>query len=125
MRPCRFTVTIRPLFGSSGRACAFGSATSTPPCMIGAVIMKMTIMSIITSMRLTTLISALSGIFSPRRRDTERAPNPWTLRTGGELRASDPALAHHQRDQLRAEALELAVQAVETVREDVVPEDGG
>ena len=44
------------------------ASVSTPPCIIGAVIMKITMSSIITSMRLTTLISALSGVRSPRRR---------------------------------------------------------
>jgi hypothetical protein len=61
-------VTTSPLFASIGRTSARGSATSTPPCIMGAVIMKITISSSITSMRLTTLISAFSAIRSPRVR---------------------------------------------------------
>src|SRR3954468_16982033 len=106
MRPCLFTVTTIPPLGSSGFASAVGSFTSTPPCMIGAVIMKITMRSIITSMRLTTLISAFSGVRSPRRR----------------CMLLDPPLANHQRDQLGAEAFELTVQPIHAVREDVVPE---
>ena len=54
---------------------AFGSATSTPPCIIGAVIMKITSSSIITSIRLTTLISALSGMsLAPAARHARSRP---------------------------------------------------
>src|SRR4051812_24832100 len=109
MAPARSTVTTNPLFGSSGFASAFGSATSTPPCIIGAVIMKITSSRSITSIRLTTLISALSGSPSRRRR---RA----TL---------DPPLATEHRDQSRAEALEQIVEPVQTIREDVVAEGRG
>ena len=35
----------------------------------------------------------------------------------------DPPFPNHQRDQLRSEPLELAVEAVHPVREDVVPEN--
>ena len=55
-------------FDSSGRACARGSWMSTPPCIIGAVIMKITMSSIMTSMRLTTLMSALRGSRPARER---------------------------------------------------------
>src|SRR5665647_3143932 len=58
MLPPRSIVTTSPFLASSGRACAWGSAMSTPPCIIGAVIMKITMSSIMTSMRLTTLMSA-------------------------------------------------------------------
>src|SRR5918999_228230 len=47
--PARSTVTTRPLFGSRGRASARGSWMSTPPCIIGAVIMKITSRRSITS----------------------------------------------------------------------------
>src|ERR1035437_6854487 len=99
----------RPLFDSSGIASVFGSFTSTPPCMIGAVIMKITMSSIITSISETTLISALSGVRSPRER----------------RRMLDPPLSRHQCDHLRSEAVELAVEAVELRRENVIPEHGG
>src|SRR5678810_323495 len=106
MAPVRSTETTSPLFGSSGFASAFGSATSTPPCIIGAVIMKITSSRSITSIRLTTLISALRGIPSRRRRRP-------TL---------DPPLAAEHRDEGGAEALEQIVESVEAVGEDVVPE---
>src|SRR5574341_901745 len=61
MRPSRSTVTTSPDFGSSGRALARGSRTSTPPCMIGAVIMKMMSNTKATSTRDVTLISAFRG----------------------------------------------------------------
>ena len=51
-----------------GLASAFGSEMSTPPCIIGAVIMKMIMSSIMTSISDTTLISAFSGVRSPRLR---------------------------------------------------------
>src|SRR5581483_9679248 len=81
---------------------------STPPCIIGAVIMKITMSSIITSIKLTTLISAFSGSPSARRR---RA----TL---------DPPLPNHHGNDLGAEPLELALESVQPVGEDVVPEHG-
>src|ERR1700737_4011856 len=108
MAPERSTVTVSPLFDSSGRACALGSEMSTPPCIIGAVIMKMIMSSIMTSMRLTTLISALSTSRSRPRRG-----------------ATDYSLSGHECDQLRTEALELSFDLVETGREDVVRENGG
>src|SRR3954471_2909831 len=106
MKPARSTDTTSPLFGSSGLASAFGSATSTPPCIMGAVIMKITSSSSITSIRLTTLISALSGSPSRRRR---RA----TL---------EPPLAAEHRDERRAESLEQVVESVQPIGEDVVAE---
>src|SRR5919201_6759944 len=78
---------------------------STPPCIIGAVIMKITSSSNMTSMRLTTLISAFSASRSRRRRGT-----------------SDVALAHEQRDHRRSERLEQALDAIEPAGEDVVGE---
>ena len=59
--PARSTVTVSPSFDSSGLASVAGSVMSTPPCIIGAVIMKITSRSSITSIRLTTLTSALSS----------------------------------------------------------------
>src|SRR6476469_7496442 len=108
MRPVLSTVTTSPLFGSSGRASAFGSATSTPPCIIGAVIMKITRSSRITSIRLTTLRSAFSGSPSRRRRSTLQL-----------------SLAHEHRDHGGAEPLEGVREPIEPVREDVVPERRG
>src|SRR5512142_3450140 len=70
--------------------------------------MKTTSSSSMTSMRLTTLISALSASPSRRRRATLDLP-----------------LANHHRDDLRSEGLELAVDAVHAICEEVVAEDGG
>src|SRR5712675_1945566 len=120
MAPVRSTVTVSPLLDSSGRACAFGSEMSTPPCIIGAVIMKMIINSIITSIRLTTLISALSTSRSRprRRRDISSCPL-------GRCEALDHALSDHQRDELRSDTLELSFDLVEARSEDVVREYRG
>ena len=71
---------------SSDSDCAFDSGIITPPCIIGAVIMKMIISSIITSIRLTTLISALS---------TSRSAAP-----PAPALSSDSSLAYQHRDQL-------------------------
>src|SRR5918992_2937639 len=106
--PARSTVTTSPLFGSSGRASARGNWMSTPPCIIGAVIMKITRSSSITSIKLTTLISALSASRSRRRRAT-----------------SDVSFAHEQGDEGRAEGLEQSLDPVQTAREDVVRERRG
>src|SRR6185369_11203095 len=105
MAPVRSTETTSPLFGSSGFASAFGSATSTPPCIIGAVIMKITSSRSITSIRLTTLISAFNG--SSRRR-------PRAI--------LEPPLAAEHRDQRRPESLQQVVETVEAIGEDVVAE---
>src|SRR5437868_9155684 len=122
MAPARSMVTVRPLFDSSGRDCAFGNEMSTPPCTVGAVIMKMIISSIITSIRLTTLISALSASRSrPRpRRAIRRFPVVQRLRT---IESSDHSLSHHQCDQLRADAFQLTLDLVEAGSENVVRED--
>src|SRR6185312_4351984 len=77
--------------------------------MIGAVIMKITMSSIITSISETTLISALSGVRSLRPR----------------RRISDPSLASHERDHLGAKAIELTVKAVELRCKNVIPEHRG
>src|SRR5262245_26738627 len=77
-----------------------------PPCIIGAVIMKITSNSNITSIKLTTLISAFSSRRCRRRRNA----------------ISDHALAHEQRDERSAEALHLAVELIQPIGEDVVPE---
>src|SRR6478736_2004529 len=113
MAPLRSMVTDKPLFDSSGRAWAFGSEMSTPPCIIGAVIMKMIINSIITSIRLTTLISALSTRRSRprRRRDIRSCPLAQSapLDNRGRSAPLDHSLSDHERDQLRPDALELAL----------------
>src|SRR5712671_5919838 len=117
MAPVRSTVTVSPLLDSSGRACAFGSEMSTPPCIIGAVIIKMIINSIITSIRLTTLISALSTRRSRPRRRRDISSFPL-----GRSTPLDHALSDHQRDELRSDTLELPFDLVETRSEDVVRE---
>src|SRR5213082_2075315 len=61
MRPSRSKVTTNPDLGSSGRAWARGRRTSTPPCMMGAVIMKMMSSTNATSTSDVTLISAFKG----------------------------------------------------------------
>src|SRR2546423_1982920 len=116
-------VTVRPLFDSSGRDCASGSEMSPPPCIIGAVIMKMIIGNIITSIRLTTLISALrASLPRPRPR---RAISSFLVEFDNALgRASDHSLSHHQRDQLGAYTFQLAFDPVESRSEDVVGKDG-
>src|SRR5438093_232711 len=65
MRPSRFTDTTIPSLGESGLASARGSSTSTPPCIIGAVIMKIIKSTSITSTSDVTFTSALNCI-SPR-----------------------------------------------------------
>src|SRR2546426_5458923 len=69
MRPSRSTVTTSPDFGSSGFASARGKRTSTPPCMIGAVIMKMIRSTNATSTSDVTLMSAFKGSSPCPRRD--------------------------------------------------------
>src|ERR1051325_6367002 len=61
MRPSRSRLTTSPDFGSRGRAWARGRRTSTPPCMMGAVIMKMMSSTNATSTSDVTLMSALRG----------------------------------------------------------------
>src|SRR5436305_8550832 len=95
--------TTSPLFASIGLASADGRVRSRPPVIIGAVSMKMTSSSIITSIRLTTLISALRCIRSrPRRR-----------------LMLDASLADQARDHGCAEALHHQIEPIQTVREDV------
>src|SRR2546429_303757 len=74
MRPSRSRVTTRPDFGSSGRASARGNRTSTPPCMMGAVIMKMMSSTKATSTSEVTLMSAFRGS-SPCPRSPPPPPN--------------------------------------------------
>src|SRR5215813_1274119 len=102
-------LTVSPSFVSSGLASAVGNVRSIPPCIIGAVIMKITSRSNITSIKLTTLMSAFSSKRSRRRR---RA-------------ISEQSLAHEQRNEHAAEALHLPVEPIETTREDVVAERRG
>src|SRR6185437_9975514 len=104
--PARLIDTASPSFVSSGLAFAGGSEMSTPPCIIGAVIMKITSNSSITSIKLTTLTSALRSNRSRRRRR-------------GTL---DSAFAHEQRDRGRAEAFHARVEPIEPAGEDVVAE---
>src|SRR6476619_2963294 len=97
---------LSPVLDSRGFACAAGNVMSKPPCIIGAVIMKMTSKSSMTSIKLTTFTSAFRS-------------NRWRRRR---LDISDPSLANEERDQGRPEALHLSVEAVDASREDVVPE---
>src|SRR5690348_14049326 len=110
MRPSCPTVTMRPLLGSRGRASARGSRTSTPPCMIGAVIMKMMRRTNATSTSEVTLMSAFSGS-SPCPRSPPPPRRPATLQ---------PPLAGHGPDDLLREALELPREEAQAVDEDVV-----
>src|SRR5213078_3892767 len=110
MRPSRSMVTTRPDLGSSGFASARGRRTSTPPCMIGAVIMKMMSSTNATSTSEVTLMSALRGS-SPCPR------NPPPLRRPA---ISQPPFAGHRPDDLLRKALELAREQPETVHEQVV-----
>src|SRR5512139_3548437 len=103
MRPARSTDTTSPCFGSIARASARGSRTSTPPCIIGAVIMKMMRSTNATSTSDVTLMSALSGARA-RRRDA----------------ILDVPRARQRRDQLAGEPLELAGHEVLARAEDVV-----
>src|SRR2546425_4236547 len=115
-----------PDLGSSGRACARGSRTSTPPCMMGAVIMKMMSSTNATSTSEVTLMSALSGS-SPWPRSPPPPPSrPATLQ---------PPLARHGADDLLREPFELAGEQPQPIDEQVVrhhgrdgdgePSDGG
>src|SRR6185437_13224756 len=104
--PARLIDTASPSFVSSGLALAGGSEMSTPPCIIGAVIMKITSSSSITSIKLTTLTSALRSNRSRRRRRG----------------TSDPAFAHEQRDGGGAEAFHSRVEPIQPTGENVVAE---
>src|SRR3989442_15274261 len=104
-----------PDLGSSGRACARGSRTSTPPCMMGAVIMKMMSSTNATSTSEVTLMSALSGS-SPWPRSPPPPPSrPATLQ---------PPLARHGADDLLREPLELAGEHPQPIDEQVVRHHG-
>src|SRR2546426_4300051 len=105
-----------PALGSSGRAAARGSRTSTPPCMIGAVIMKMMSSTNATSTSEVTLMSALSGS-SP----WPRSPPPPPRRPG----MLEPPLPRHGPDDLLREPLQLAREQAEPVHEQVVRHHGG
>src|SRR3989442_1589884 len=98
MRPSRSRLTTRPDFGSSGRAAARGRRTSTPPCMIGAVIMKMMSSTNATSTSDVTLMSALSGSSPCPRRPPPPPSNPGIL---------EPPFARHRPDDLLSEPLEF------------------
>src|SRR5712691_212129 len=115
MRPSRSRLTTSPDLGSRGRASARGSRTSTPPCMMGAVIMKMMRSTNATSTSDVTLMSALSGS-SPCPRSPPPPTRPATLQ---------PPLASHRPDDLLGEALQLAREEPEAVDEDVVGDHGG
>src|SRR3990172_2042170 len=109
MRPRRSTVTTSPWRDSSGRAWACGRRTSTPPCIIGAVIMKMIRSTNATSTRDVTLMSAFRAARLRRR--------------GRSI--SEPPLACERRDQLPGESLELGRDEVLPRGEDVVGDDRG
>src|SRR5574339_580844 len=113
--PSRSTVTISPVCGSSGRAAARGNRTSTPPCMMGAVIMKMIKSTNATSTRLVTLMSAFRGS-SPCPRSPPPCSKPAMLQ---------PPFARHRADQLLGEAFQLAGEETEAIDVEVVGHHGG
>src|SRR5512135_3789068 len=113
-RPPRSTVITRPSFTDSGRAVARGSCTSTPPCIIGAAIMKMMRSTKATSTSEVTLMSDVTGRL-PRR------PEPTALMPPAIL---EQALPGHPADQLVAEALEVALEATHPSGEMVVRHHG-
>src|SRR5690606_39547578 len=86
-----------------------GRFTSTPPCRMGAVMMKITSSTKATSTRLVTLISARTS--SPSRRRRPRL----TL---------DPPLARQRPDELAREPLDLAGEQVHLPHEVVVGQHG-
>src|SRR5690606_31370661 len=98
-----------------GRACACGRSTSTPPCIIGAVIMKTMSSTIITSTSEVTLISALRG----------RSPLPPPIPPMPPTAILDQSFAGHRADQLVGKSLELPGEEPHPVHEDVVAHDGG
>src|SRR3954468_16101733 len=113
MRPSRLTVTTIPSLGERGRASARGSSTSTPPCMIGAVIMKIIRSTSITSTREVTLTSAIRGS-SPRWLPSP-PPRPEAI--------LDQPFPGHGTDQLVREALELAREQPHPIDVDVIGDD--
>src|SRR5216117_2982878 len=99
MRPSRSRLTTRHDFGSRGRAWARGSRTSTPPCMIGAVIMKMMSSTNATSTSDVTLMSALSGSSPcPRRPPPPPPPRSPAIRSVLPGPASRRSLGQSPRD---------------------------
>src|SRR5512141_834704 len=92
-----------------GRAWARGSCTWIPPCMMGAVIMKMMSSTSATSTRLVMLTSAMRENSSRRRR---RRP-----------RMLEPPLPRQRADELAGEALQLPVEGVHPPQEEVVGDD--
>src|SRR6266498_5640796 len=92
------------------RTCARGRRTSTPPCMMGAVIMKMISSTNATSTREVTLISAVSG------------SSPWPRRPPPPSRPAilEPPLAGHGADDLLGEPFELTRDQSQPVDEEVV-----
>src|SRR5919197_3448606 len=115
MRPSRSRLTTSPDLGSSGRAWARGSRTSTPPCMIGAVIIKMMSSTNATSTSDVTLMSALS-VSSP----WPPIPPPPPSRPG----MLQPPFPRHRADDLLREPFEFAREQAEAVHEQVVGHDG-
>src|SRR6266581_9280875 len=111
MRPSRSRLTTRPDLGSRGRAAARGSRTSTPPCMIGAVIIKMMRSTNATSTSDVTLMSAASGS-SP----CPRSPPPPPTRPA----MLQPPFARHRPDDFLREPLQLAGEQAEPIYEHVV-----
>src|SRR5512140_379329 len=103
IRPVLSTLTTMPCCEGSGRVAACGRRTSTPPCIMGAAIMKMMRSTNATSTSDVTLMSALSGARA-RRRDA----------------ILDVALAGEGGDELAREPLELAGDVVLPRGEDVV-----
>src|SRR5437867_8434198 len=99
------------------RTCARGSRTSTPPCMIGAVIMKMMSNTNATSTSDVTLMSALSGS-SPCPR---RPPPPPPPRSPA-IRSVLPGPASRRSP---GQNLELAGEQPQAIDEDVVGHDRG
>src|SRR5690606_40214743 len=112
-----------------------GSSTSTPPCRIGAVIMKMISSTNATSTRFVILISELTGrrlrcrrfICSMRcpscpalRRVPSRTRRVCRVMDATSRSASQPALACQRADELARETLHLSAEAVQPVREVVV-----
>src|SRR5947208_442178 len=105
----------RPCLGSSGRASARGRRTSTPPCMMGAVIMKMISNTNATSTSDVTLMSALSGNSPCPRRPPPPPSRPATL---------EPPFARHGPDDLLGEPFQLPCEQAEPADEQVVGHHG-
>src|ERR1041385_4072614 len=115
MRPSLSTVTMRPSSTFSGRASARGSWTSTPPCSIGAVIMKMMSRTNATSTSEVTLMSAEIG--TPPRRRPSPPPRPPTM--------LEQPLAGHRAHQFVGEPVHLPFEESEPRGEVVVADHRG